>query len=397
MAQYADRKGSSPADAAIRIFLCGDVMLGRGIDQVLPHPCDPELHESYVGSALDYVRLAEHANGPISSPVDLAYVWGAALDEFEHRRPDARIINLETSITRSNEFAPKGINYRMSPENADCLTRAGIDCCVLANNHMLDWGRSGLLETLTTLHRLGITYTGAGRNSTEAAKPAVLDCGAKGRVLVFSVASMTSGVSRDWAAEPDAAGINLTPDMSEATVSDLGDRIARTSRAGDIVVVSIHWGPNWGYEISDQQRRFAHSLIDHAGVSVVHGHSSHHAKAIEVYRDRLILYGCGDFLNDYEGITGYEEYRDDLAVMYFAELDRMSGKLVALDMVPLQIRRLRLNRASNDDVDWLRRTLDRESQKFGARVERCPHGELELSWPGVPRRVRTTTQGIRPD
>jgi poly-gamma-glutamate synthesis protein (capsule biosynthesis protein) len=366
-------------------------MLGRGIDQVLPRPCDPELHESCVGSALDYVRLAEHANGPISSPVDLAYVWGTALDELDWRQPDVRIINLETSITRSDEFAPKGINYRMSPENAGSLARAGIDCCVLANNHVLDWGRSGLLETLTTLDQLGITYTGAGRNSMEAEKPAVLDCGAKSRVVVFSLASVTSGVSRNWAAKTDAAGINLLPDMSETTFSDLGDRIARTSRPGDIVVVSIHWGPNWGYEIPDQQRRFAHSLIDHAGVSVVHGHSSHHAKAIEVYRDRLILYGCGDFLNDYEGITGYEEYRDDLVVMYFAELDRMSSKLIALDMAPLQIRRFRLNRPTNDDVDWLRRTLDRESQKFGARVERGPRGELELSWPGAPR-VRTTRE-----
>ena len=397
MAQYADRKESTPADAAIRIFLCGDVMLGRGIDQVLPHPGSPELHESCVGSALDYVRLAEHANGPISSPVDLAYVWGTALDELEQRRPDARIINLETSITRSDEFAPKGINYRMSPENGGALTCAGIDCCVLANNHVLDWGRSGLIETLATLDRLGILYTGAGRNSAEAEKSAVLDRGAKGRVVVFSFASVTSGVSRNWAAKPDAAGINLLPNMSETTASELGDRIARTSRPGDIVVVSIHWGSNWGYEIPEQQRRFAHSLIDHGGASVVHGHSSHHAKAIEVYRDRLILYGCGDFLNDYEGITGYEEYRDDLAVMYFADLDRLSGNLIALDMLPLQIQRFRLNRATNDDVDWLRRTLDRESQKFGARVRRGSHGELELSWPGVPRRVRTTTQGIRPD
>jgi poly-gamma-glutamate synthesis protein (capsule biosynthesis protein) len=396
MAKYADHNRSPPADAAIRMFLCGDVMLGRGIDQVLPHPCSPELHESYIGSALDYVRLAEHANGPISFPVDLAYVWGAALDEVGWRQSDVRIINLETSITRSDDFAPKGINYRMSPENAGCLVRAGINCCVLANNHVLDWGRSGLLETLTTLDQLGIMYAGAGRNSAEAGKPAVLDCGAKGRVVVFSFASVTSGVSRNWTAKPDLAGINLLPDTSEATASDLGDRIARKSRPGDIVVVSIHWGPNWDYEIPEQQRRFARSLIDHAGVSVVHGHSSHHAKAIEVYRDRLILYGCGDFLNDYEGITGYEEYRDDLAVMYFAEFDRMSGNLIALDMAPLQIRRLQLNRASNDDVDWLSRTLDRESQKFGTRVERGLGGALRLSWPCIPGRVHTT-QEIRPD
>jgi poly-gamma-glutamate synthesis protein (capsule biosynthesis protein) len=379
----------------MRIFLSGDVMLGRGIDQVLPHPCGPELHESCIGSALDYVRLAENANGPIPSPVDSAYVWGAALEEFDRRQPDARIINLETCITRSNDFALKGINYRMSPENDGCLISAGIDCCVLANNHVLDWGRTGLLDTLTTLDRLGIEHTGAGRNAMEARKPAALDCGAKGRVVVFSFASVTSGAARNWAAKPDLAGINLLPDMSEATASDISDQIARTSRPGDTIVVSIHWGPNWGYEIPDQQRRFAYSLIDQAGVSIVHGHSSHHAKAMEVYRDRLILYGCGDFLNDYEGITGYEEYRDDLAVMYFAELERISGKLLALDMVPLQIRRFRLHRASNEDADWLMRTLDRESRRFDVRVERGSRGAFELSWPGVSRQV-PAKQDARP-
>jgi poly-gamma-glutamate synthesis protein (capsule biosynthesis protein) len=358
-------------------------MLGRGIDQVLPHPCSPELHEGYVRSALDYVRLAERANGPVPAPVDLSYIWGAALEEFDRRQPDLRIINLETAITRSADVFPKGINYRMSPQNAGCLRRAAIDCCVLANNHVLDWGRSGLLDTLATLDRLGIKCAGAGRNLTAARKPAVFDCGAKGRVMVFSFASATCGVPHGWAAKPDVAGINLLADMSEATASEIGDQIARTRRPGDIIVASIHWGPNWGYEIPDAQRRFAHRLVDCAGVSIVHGHSSHHTKAIEIYRDRLILYGCGDFLNDYEGIAGYEEYRDDLAVMYFAEIERLTGNVAGLDMVPLQICGFRLNRASDEDVDWLTRTLDRESRKFGARIVRRRRGALELSLPGI--------------
>ena len=106
-------------------------MTGRGIDQVLAQPCDPVLHESYVQSAMDYVHLAEAVNGPIPRGVDPSYIWGAALGEFERMRPDARIINLETSITRSEDYARKGINYRMSPENADRL-KAAIDCCVSA-------------------------------------------------------------------------------------------------------------------------------------------------------------------------------------------------------------------------------------------------------------------------
>jgi poly-gamma-glutamate capsule biosynthesis protein CapA/YwtB (metallophosphatase superfamily) len=122
----------------IKIFLCGDVMTGRAIDRILPHPSSPQLHERYVTSTDGYVRLAETINGPIPRPADFSYVWGVALDEWRRAAPDVRLINLETAITRSESFFPKGINYRMSPENVECLLTAGIDCCVLANNHVLD-------------------------------------------------------------------------------------------------------------------------------------------------------------------------------------------------------------------------------------------------------------------
>jgi poly-gamma-glutamate synthesis protein (capsule biosynthesis protein) len=364
----------------VRLFLCGDVMTGRGIDQVMASPADPTLHEYYVQSAVDYVKLAEETNGPIPRAVAPSYIWGAALDELDRARPDARIINLETSITRSDECDPKGINYRMSPENADCLMAAGIDCCVLANNHVLDWGRAGLIDTLTTLQRLQIKSAGAGLNLDEARAPAVLDLAGKGRVLVYSFASMTSGTPRRWAASGESPGVNLLPDLSEASVALVVDEVAQVRRSFDVVIVSIHWGPNWGYDIPEEQRRFAHALIEQADVSIVHGHSSHHSKAIEVYRNRLILYGCGDFLNDYEGIRGYEEYRDDLPLMYLTDLDAASGDLTALEMVPLQIRQFRLKWPSRQDIDWMQGRLDRESQPFGVRVEQPSDGRLALSW-----------------
>jgi poly-gamma-glutamate capsule biosynthesis protein CapA/YwtB (metallophosphatase superfamily) len=363
---------------AIRLFLCGDVMLGRGIDQVLPYPCDPQLHEDYVRSALDYVRLAEKANGPIKRPVTPSYVWGAALDELARGRPDARIINLETSITRSEDYEPKGINYRMSPENAPCIAAAGIDCCVLANNHVLDWGRKGLFNTLSTLKRLHIATAGAAGDLAEATSPAVLPIAGKGRVLIFSFALVNSGTPRDWAATTYGAGVNLLGDLSDETITRVADKIGRARQPRDVIVVSVHWGPNWGYAIADEQRQFAHALIDRAAVSVVHGHSSHHAKAIEAYSGRLILYGCGDFLNDYEGIQGHEDYRDDLALMYFVDIAPASGALSALKIIPLQIKQFRLNRPSASDIDWLLQTLDRESRRFGTSVVMGPGGCFSL-------------------
>ncbi len=140
--------GRSGNSDLITLFLCGDVMTGRGIDQVLPNPSDPRLCEPYVTSAVGYVELAEMANGPIPKPVDFSYVWGDALEELRDLRPDVRIINLETSVTKSEDCVPKGINYRMNPENIACLTVAEIDCCVLANNHIRDWGDSGLLAII---------------------------------------------------------------------------------------------------------------------------------------------------------------------------------------------------------------------------------------------------------
>ena len=135
------------------LFLSGDVMLGRGVDQILPHPSQPQLHEPHVGSALDYVHLAEE--GRIPRHVDPAYVGGDVLAVLHDRKPAALFINLETAITRGSKPWPKGINYRMHPANVGCLTAAQIDCCALANNHVLDRGQDGLLENLATLRSEG--------------------------------------------------------------------------------------------------------------------------------------------------------------------------------------------------------------------------------------------------
>jgi len=192
----------------------------------------------------------------------------------------------------------------------------------------------------------------------------------KGRVLVFAYASPTSGVPRDWAATNSRSGVNFLADLSQKTVRQITAQVQKVKRERDIVVASIHWGDNWGYEIPDEQRSFSHQLINEAGVDVIHGHSSHHPKGIEIYQDRPIMYGCGDFLNDYEGISGYEEYRDDLVLMYLVTMQPRSGKLVRFEMVPFQIKRFRLNYVSSGDAQWLKRTMNRECARFGGHVER---------------------------
>lgn len=350
------------------LFLCGDVMTGRGIDQILSHPGDPQLAEPYVKDAREYVTLADGVHGRVPRPASDAYVWGDALTELEHRRPDVRLANLETSITRRGTPWPgKGIHYRMHPANAGCLTVARFDVCTLANNHVLDYGVDGLVDTLDVLAAQGIATAGAGRDDRRAQAPAVLPLHGSSRVLVFAFGMPSSGIPVEWSASADSAGIDLVMDLSRRTARSIGDRIRRTRGTQDVAVVSIHWGDNWGYEVPEAQRRFAHWLIDE-GADLVHGHSSHHPRPLEIYRQRLILYGCGDFLNDYEGISGYERYRGDLVLMYFPTLDAGSGALTALALVPMQIRHFRLVRPSTSDLRWLHQTLARESAPFGVDI-----------------------------
>jgi len=360
----------------VKIFLAGDVMTGRGIDQVLPYPCAPWIYEPAARSANEYVRLAEQANGQILRPVSFEYPWGAALAELRSVAPAIYLVNLETAITRSEDFLPKGINYRMSPENAQCLAAAGINCCVLANNHVFDWSEAGLIDTLDNLRKLGIQAVGAGTDAAEAASPAIFSADQNRRVLVFAVASVTSGTPENWAAGENSPGVNILREFSDASASRIARQITHIKRLEDIVIVSIHWGANWGYFVPEDQIRFAHRLIDEAEVSVVFGHSSHHAKAIERYRHRLILYGCGDFLNDYEGVSRHVEYRDDLVLLYALDFDTSSGEPRKLELVPFQIRRFQLVRPSLQDVVWLERTLNRESRAFGIAVRLQPSGRL---------------------
>jgi len=182
-------------------------------------------------------------------------------------------------------------------------------------------------------------------------------------------------------ARPSSSSPVAARDLSSASIASVCDKLAEFRLADDLVIVSIHWGGNWGYEIPDEQICFAHELIDRAGVCIVHGHSAHHVKALEIYNNRLVLYGCGDFLNDYEGIEGYESFRNDLSLMYFADIDAKSGDLVALEMVPLQIRRFRLKQATRKDAEWLAQMLNRESAPFGAGVRLDRNGTLIAFWP----------------
>jgi poly-gamma-glutamate synthesis protein (capsule biosynthesis protein) len=172
------------------------------------------------------------------------------------------------------------------------------------------------------------------------------------------------------------------PELSADTAAAVVRHVRRAKRPGDVAVVSVHWGSNWGYRVPRDQIRFARALVD-GGVDLVHGHSSHHPRRLEVYRDRLILHGCGDFIDDYEGISGYEEYRDDLRIGYLVTVAADTGRLTGLRMLPLRARRMRLEPAPQEDRAWLRTVLDRISE--GVHVTLEADGTLSLVHPVTAR------------
>ena len=227
----------------LTLFLGGDVMLGRGVDQILPHPGDPEPRERDIDDARDYVRLAELASGPIPQPASFLWPWGDALEVLDEMAPDARVINLETSVTRSADFSPaKAVHYRMNPDNLPSLIAERPDACALANNHVLDLGRTGLRDTLDALVGAGLRAAGAGRDAVEGRQPAAIAVPGGGRVVVFSCGAASSGIPANWATTATRPGVDSLPSLSDAAANELINRVRDVRGPGDVAVMSIHWG-----------------------------------------------------------------------------------------------------------------------------------------------------------
>jgi poly-gamma-glutamate synthesis protein (capsule biosynthesis protein) len=192
-------------------------------------------------------------------------------------------------------------------------------------------------------------------------------------VVVVATAEPESGVPLSWEAKPEAPGVAIARELDDAHADALVRRLDRVRRPGDVAVVSIHWGTNWGYAVDDAHVRFAHALVER-GVDVVFGHSSHHPRPIELHRGKPIFYGCGDLLDDYEGISGYEPFKNDLVLLYLLSVDDRDR--IDVRMKPFRIRKMRLERATTGDAAWLAASLSEWSRPYGTRVFTRADGAL---------------------
>jgi len=316
----------------IRVGLAGDVMLGRLVDRyVLGDPTR-----------------------------DAGAVWGNTLAVW--RRMDLRMANLECVIATSGDpWQPKVFHFRARPRAADALQAAGLQLVTLANNHVLDYGPEALRECLSLLRRVSIQTAGAGETIEEAAAPA---CISRGGVTV-AVIALTDGEPQ-WEAGPDRPGIHYVRSDRGGLVEPYRQRVAaglaRARAAGsEFTIVSAHVGPNWGSP-TPEMRALARQLID-LGADLYWGHSNHTVQGVELYGGRPVLYGTGDFIDDY-AVDPVD--RNDLSCLFEVWVD--GGRVTRIRLHPVRIAGFQVNLATGDDVQWMHRWLRDRMREFDTEL-----------------------------
>ena len=359
------------APRAYTLNFMGDTMLGRLIDQLFPtHVHEPE--EARIAKSFQ-------KSNPQLTPYGPSTPWSNTIPLLHSA--DLNILNLETSATtHPTKWPDKVFNYRMHPANIAALQAARVSYAGLANNHTLDFCEAGLLETVQTVKKASIAFAGAGESGEEATKPAVLHLPSNSSsneqvaghdIHIWAAADHP----RDWAKMPRFHFIDYT----SQTRTRLEQLLTQpTPKPPALKIFSVHWGPNYAWQPAREIREMAHFLIDECGIDIVHGHSSHHVQGVEKYNSKLIIYGCGDFVDDY-ALT--PEYRNDLSAVWRVAVEENDGKgglkLKNLEVFPTKIDRFRARRldASEPDSDWVRQKIKALSAELGTSVEMEEGGE----------------------
>lgn len=348
-------------------------MLGRLIDQFFPQhvdePSDARNAKSFQTSNASLMNY-----GP-NSP------WGNTLPLLHSA--DLNILNLETSATtHPTKWPNKVFNYRMHPDNITALQAAKVSYAGLANNHTLDFSEPGLIETVRTVKKASIAFAGAGETQEEATRPAVLripssDPNTSHEIHIWAAADHP----RDWAGVPTFHFVDYTLKTRER----LRKLITKpTPKPAALKIFSVHWGPNYSWQPAQEIKDLAHFLVDSCGIDIIHGHSSHHVQGVEKYKGKLIIYGCGDFVDDY-ALT--PKYRNNLSAVWQVNVEEVTGefsekglKLKRLDVYPTKIDRFMARRLGSNEVDheWVREKIKDLSAEFGTIVELESGGEGRL-------------------
>lgn len=289
------------------LALVGDVMLGRLVNEAL--------------------RRAEP-----SSP------WGDVLPLLQGA--DWRCCNLECVVSDvvPPRLPDKAFHFRSDGGNVAVLNAAGIDAVSNANNHSLDFGPGAMLDMLRRLDRAGVAHAGAGASLAEARRAALAVTRAGTRIALVSCTDNEPG----WAAGVQTPGIHHVPcQPDDAAARALAVQVGHLRSLADVVIVSMHWGGNWGWRPPLEHRVLGRALIQ-AGADIVLGHSCHVFRGIEVAGRGVIIYSAGDFVDDY---AVDEVERNDWSFVFSAEVAR--GRVTRLRLRPTVIRELQARLAGD--------------------------------------------------
>jgi poly-gamma-glutamate synthesis protein (capsule biosynthesis protein) len=204
------------------------------------------------------------------------------------QQADFTVANLETPVTeKGGEPEKKQYVYRSSPKALADFKEAGFDLVNLANNHVLDYGQAGLLETFDSLKQAGIPWVGAGRNAAEAFEPVILE---KNGVKVAFLGFSWVVPRQEWKAGLERPGVADTYALDGPLKA-----IRKAKDSADLVVVIVHWGKEREDYPEEEQRRFAREYID-AGADLIIGGHPHVLQGFENYKGKWIAYSLGNFI-----------------------------------------------------------------------------------------------------
>ncbi|WP_028982448.1 CapA family protein [Sporocytophaga myxococcoides] len=304
------------------------------------------------------VMIGRNVNLKISES-GYEYPWGDVLPLL--RQEGVNIINLEAAITTSKRPVNKVFNFKADPDKINTLKVANIHVANIANNHIGDYGIDGLEETIRILDHHSIGHAGAGINIAQAKKPIII----KENNIKIGIIGCTDN-EPSWRA-------NLHPGTFFITVDDpeeLESEVVKLRSEVDVLIISIHWGPNMEIEPNKRQIEFAHRLID-LGVDIIHGHSAHIFQGIEIYKGKIILYDTGDFIDDY---VVNELLRNDRSFLF--ECIIKNKKLSEFKLRPVIIQNMQVCLAIGHNKEYAIARMQYLSSVFGTRI--TDEGEVVL-------------------
>lgn len=312
----------------MKIVFVGDLMLGRLVNDVLK-----------------------------TKPPE--YPWGDTLPIFKNA--DLRICNLECVISDVGEpwsTPPKVFHFRTDEKNIKALLAAEIGMVSVANNHVLDYDYEGLFRMMKVLGENAVNYAGVGLSFSEAAEPAVCNVDSQKVGLI----AFTDN-EPDWEAKENKPGLFYVPiDKKDKRAQNLFELIKKTRDDVDILIVSAHWGPNWGYTPPKEHISFARDLID-AGADIVFGHSPHVFRGVGIYKSKAILYSTGNFIDDYA--VDEIEPNDESFVFVF---ETKANKITHIFLYPAIIKQFQALLAKQEKQKEIVSKMQGLCEKLGTRT-----------------------------